>query len=317
MKNEKAFSKNGFYKFVLDSNLMLHQHVAAAGTQVLTDWLKSQPLQKQIAVLDLACGGEPVSISKMLNNFPQRIFHYTGIDINSDQIEHAKTQFKFPDNVKTINLIEGDAWNIEFLPDKKFDIIFTGMNLHHGTPEEIHCLLLQSVKKLSPSGIFINHDEYRPKHLPYLRRPNANPQNPSESFTMIQDNLLAAYQSTSLTFKEANPSNDSDWRATIFIEPYIEALKLRGAHSQGIKEVVSHVMTRDFPISVLEMEAIVDKAGFTYSYIDLKAQNEPLEQFFALIVARPKDRQALKKGAVSKRQTNSTYPISFFLLFNV
>ena len=105
MKNEKAFSKNGFYKFVLDSNLMLHQHVAAAGTQVLTDWLKSQPLQKQIPVLDLACGGEPVSISKMLNNFPQRIFHYTGIDINSDQIEHAKTQFKFPDNVKTINLI--------------------------------------------------------------------------------------------------------------------------------------------------------------------------------------------------------------------
>ena len=66
------------------------------------------------------------------------------------------------------------------------------------------------------------------------------------------------------------------------------------------------------------MEEIADKADFTYTYnIDLKAQNEPLEQFFALIVARPKDRQALKKGAVSKRQTNSTYPISFFLLFNV
>ena len=169
MKQEKTFTKNGCYTFVLESNLLLHKQVADRARKFLSGWLLDKPADKPVRLLDLACGGAPVSISSTIAAFPEHVFHYTGIDINPDQAEAAR-RFQFPKNVVKIVVLEGNAWDFSSLPlDEEYDVIFTGLNIHHGSPEEIYCLLLQCKTKLSQDGMFINHDFYRPGNSAYLR----------------------------------------------------------------------------------------------------------------------------------------------------
>ena len=290
MRQEKAFSKDGFYKFVLDSNLMLHEHVANRGCAYLHDWLQTNPAVETVSVLDLACGGLPVAIAQMIARCPERKFRYTGVDINPDQVEEARS-FSFPGNVVSTHLEEGNAWEFASLDlDERYDIIFSGMNLHHGTPEEIYCLLLQCRHILSDRGLFINHDFYRPAQFPYLRRPDFNPANPSESFAMISAQTLAALDGADcLDLLPALPyAGDvhSDWRVP-FMERYKAALKDKGAPEEGIQQVVTHVISRDFPISTPEMAKIAAKAGFKLTVLDLQASDQRLGDHFTLVVALP------------------------------
>lgn len=286
MKREKAFSKNGFYMFVLESNLMLHQHVSDQGQQLLIGWLAQNPSDGIVRVLDLACGGSPISISKMLASCPKQTFHYTGVDINPDQIEIAK-QFQFSNNVCRVTVIEGNAWDFSNLTlDNEYDIIYTGMNIHHGSPEEIYCLLLQCKSKLSKQGMFINHDFYRPANLPYLRRPQVNPCDSSDSFMMIDEETLSKFHLKAFDFSEGELQSISDWRLK-FIEKYMQALRDKGAAEDRIEEMVAHVMSRDFPISFLQMKEIANKAGFELNIVELNAADQPLGEYFSLVTARP------------------------------
>jgi len=46
--------------------------------------------------------------------------------------------FKFPDNVTSVRILEGNAWNLGPLPiSYAYDLIYSGMSLHHGTREEL------------------------------------------------------------------------------------------------------------------------------------------------------------------------------------
>jgi len=284
MKTEKAFSKNGFYMFVLESNLMLHEHVARRGGQFLSNWLVGTPGNQSLQVLDLACGGTPIAISKILETCSAWTFHYTGIDINPDQIAAAKT-FQFPTNVSGASFIEGNAWDLFSLPLRdQYDIVFIGMNLHHGSPEEIYCLLLQVATKLSDKAVLINHDFYRPVDLPYLRRPNVNPKDASESFAMIDDERLAKLDLKVSDVVTEQEIGQTDWRSG-FIQRYVAALHEKGAPESGIEEVVTHVMSRDFPLSVSEMSVLAGKAGFEMTLLDLDATDQPLGQYFSLVGA--------------------------------
>src|SRR5262249_12953724 len=158
----------GAYPFVVQSNLLLHRQVAVKGRDVLAQWLRGRDPSLSLGVLDLACGGAPVSISSMVAHFSGYQFEYTGVDVNLDQVEAAR-QFEYPDNVLSAELIEANAWDFpEGFKRKQFDIVYSGMNLHHGTPEEIYCLLLQVKQVLKPDGIFLNHDCYRPPAAIYL-----------------------------------------------------------------------------------------------------------------------------------------------------
>jgi len=286
MKREKAFSANGFYMFVLESNIMLHRHAAARGHKLLSDWCRRNWRNAPIKILDLACGGTPYSIVRMMGACNQYKFSYTGIDINPDQIEAAKASW-FPDNVVETRLIEGNAWDLSMLPaDEKFDIIFTGMNTHHGTPEEIYCLLLQVKERLAPGGIYINHDLFRPAGTPHLPRPDVNPDDPGESFAMVAHETLAKYHASELASPIKAEPNPRDWRER-FLTKYKLALQERGAHEEGIREVVEHVSRRDYPISTKDLEAIAEQAGFVLSVLDMEASGEPLEAYFSLVCAQP------------------------------
>ncbi len=170
MRREKILNRDGFYAAVVDNNVLMHREVIEQGPSVLTGPLQSRGDGDAVRLLDLACGGMPVSIAEIMDGFPHLNFHYAGVDINPDQIESARG-FRFSANVKAVDLREGSAWNLSGLDlAGSFDCVFIGLNLHHGTPEEIAFLGSRIHALLVEDGGLLNHDWYRPNHEPYLRR---------------------------------------------------------------------------------------------------------------------------------------------------
>lgn len=282
MKKEKAFSKGGFYPFVLKNNLMLHKNVAQAGTAVLRDWLLTFVSDSPVRVLDLACGGSPVSICEMIAGSVSHQFEYTGVDINPDQIDLAKS-FSFPANIVSVDLLEGNAWDLVSAGLKdEYDFVFTGMNLHHGISEEIFCVLCQIKERLAPGGLYMNHDVYRPEGAAYVRRPDSNPTNPTESFRMIGADILTNFKMPMTVVRPGD--GRSDWRQP-FVQRYRVAMRELGADEDGIDEVIGHVLARDYPLSVPEMCSLAGEAGLPLRQVDLRAANEPLKEYFCLVAA--------------------------------
>lgn len=287
MKNERAFSRQGFYRFVLDANLMLHQNVADAGKSILSDWLSSQTQSiasqpgKNYSILDLACGGAPVSICRMTESLPAS-FEYSGIDINPDQVESARN-YTFPLNYKSIRIIEGNAW--DFLPvagGQKFDIIFSGMNLHHGIAEELFTLFAQVRQALNPGGLFLSHDFFRPHGEGYIQRPQEDPVS-GESFLMISPERLAKADLSNVV-QQHGAVTENDWRIS-FIDKYRRALAAKNAAPEGIEEIMAHVANRDYPFSIAEVQEIARLAGIPLKQVALHSEHEPMHGFFCMMAS--------------------------------
>lgn len=263
MREEQLFSKQGFYAFVVQSNVLLHKEAIEQGRRVLEHFLAGHKVGEPIRVLDLACGGEPISISAIMRHFPERRFEYTGIDINPDQTELAREHFQYPDNVSTVHIIEGNAW----APCSagiagRYDIIFMGMNLHHGTPEEVYYLATQIDKLLTDDGIFINHDWFRPDDEPYLRRPDHHPDDPQDSFLLLDKEQLSSLVIPNVTPDEqAGSETDAPWR-TRYRDSLKQALLDRGGDPEGAASTAAHVQLRDYPISVQDFRRLFGAAGF-------------------------------------------------------
>lgn len=282
MKNEKAFSRDGFYRFVLDANLMLHQNVAESGRRVISRWLRTNDSKDVIRILDLACGGAPVSICNMTRHFDSFQFDYTGIDINPDQIVAAK-KFDFPSNFRKIELHEGNAWNFgDLVQGNLYDIVFSGMNLHHGIPEEILAVMMQVRSVLAPGGLLISHDFFRPETEAYLRRPELDPET-GEPFCMVPPEALSKIDTKVLPpFKSPGIDERSDWRQP-FITKYRRALAEREAAQQGVDEIMAHVNARDYPVSINELIEIARLAGLELEQVPMQADKEPMKDYFCLL----------------------------------
>ena len=285
MRREKLFSHDGFYPFIVESNLLLHHEAIDSGRRLVELLLKNRPSDQPVTVLDLACGGEPVVIAKIMESFPDRCFHYTGIDINPDQVEQARSVFQFPDNVAEVRISEGNAWDFRSAePSRKYDVIFMGLNLHHGTPEEIHYLATRIRDLLEDDGIFINHDCFRPNDQPYLRRPDSNPENPAESFQLLDKDVLSSVAEPSFTLDAIHSgANEPDWRIRYRQSLSTTAIE-RGGDKTGIESMNQHVNLRDYPISLHEFRKIFESVGFK---VHTQRYNtpDPLGEFIAMAVA--------------------------------
>lgn len=285
MREEQLFSKQGFYAFVVQSNVLLHKEAIERGRAVLGHLLCNRKPNETIRILDLACGGEPISISAMMQHFPQLKFDYTGIDINPDQTEQARHHFVYPDNVSGVRIIEGNAWAPCFSGlDVRYDIIFMGMNLHHGTPEEIHYLATQIDTLLADDGSFINHDWFRPDDQPYLRRPDHHPDDPQASFLLLDKGLLAHLATPGITHADmADEETDAHWR-TRYRDMLQQALVERGGDREGAASTARHVQLRDYPISRQEFSSIFRQAGFEVKILHY-GDGDPLTAYMAMPVA--------------------------------
>ena len=285
MRREKLFSNQGFYPFIVDSNVLLHREAVDCGRQLFERLLKGWPAEQAVSVLDLACGGEPIAIAEIMQSFPDREFHYTGIDINPDQVEQARTIFTFPGNVSEVTIHEGNAWDYHPTPaEQTYDVIFMGMNLHHGTPEEIYYLATRIAHLLSEDGIFINHDCFRPDDQPYLRRPDQHPENPQESFQLLDRQALSSVSKVPFTLDEL-PAGSAEpaWRSR-YRQSLSTSATERGGDSAGVASMNQHVNLRDYPISLQEFRDIFEAAGFKVERRHYDTE-DPMAEFIAMAVA--------------------------------
>jgi len=292
MKRERVFSKDGSYELCLSSNALMHREAAELGVELLGEVLKNydRTNKKTLHVLDLACGGMPVTLADILESFPEQQFSYTGIDINRDQTENLRNHFEFSDNVRSVTTITGTAWDLsqaDVQPHlrEKYDIIFSGFNLHHGTPEELHFLARQLHALLDQRGVFFNVDEYRPNETVYVRRPDNSLDNSGESFLMVEPSKIAS-NAYSSDFAEANFEETPPWKHRL-LRLLRKAMLDGGGEATAVESLLDHVRKRDYPVSANEVSTIFQAAGFTANtdYHSDHYPDIPLAQYFAMLVA--------------------------------
>ncbi len=285
MRREELFNRDGVYSAIVRHNLLMHREATEMGAGILKTLFSGRSTNKPIRVLDLACGGLPISIVDMMARVGGADFHYTGIDINPDQVALARQFFQYPDGVYRANLLEANAWDLKRLGRQSpFDIIFTGLNLHHGTPEEIDYLMMQVFDLLEPSGIFLNHDWYRPDTEIYVRRPSCNPRNKSESYRLVPREKIEAhtrlYGKPSMDFASTNPK----WRRT-FIDGMTESYRQRTNDDRGADTLRSHMMERDFPVSRRDLADIIKGHGLFCKILDYGDSGQAIGPFMAMPMA--------------------------------
>ncbi len=282
MRREELFNRDGVYSAIVNNNLLMHHDATAVGYRILQTLCLIRSQDQPLRILDLACGGLPISIADMIDAVTQARFTYTGIDINPDQVELAATLFEFPGNVVQARLIEANAWDIQSVDlDGPFDLIYTGLNLHHGAPEEIDYLMSQIRALLNDRGVFINHDWYRPDAETYIRRPSAKPEDGQENFRLVPEEKMTGivnpYPHDTITFDAGVP----DWRLA-FIDGLTDSYRDLEGDDVGADTLKSHMLERDFPISRADLTAILKKHGFHHRIVDYTNIRVAINPFLAM-----------------------------------
>lgn len=276
MRQERIFDADGCYQKTVAGNVLLHCEAAQVGTMVVKRWLDNTASDgAPIRVLDLACGGYPVTIAQIMANIPRRRFHYTGIDINYDQLERIR-RFAFPANVAP-TIAEGDSWAVDQLtPNEQFDLIFIGLNTHHATPEELAFAAHHWFRLCAPRGLLLNHDLFRPTRFPYLRRPDIAPRDPDKALRLIDPHKLGEIVIPSVE------ESAMDWRdAFITIDAGLN--RDAGIGEVDVQAILEHIRERDYPVSTEEMRAILTQVGFTVQIHNFNGTSHPLREYLALI----------------------------------
>ena len=282
MRREALFSRSGFYGFLLQSNVLLHREATRDAIAAVRPLLSSDRNHRVVVVLDLACGGWPVAISDLMAAYPEHEFHYTGVDINPDQVSLAASTFPFPDNVSEKRLIEGNAWCLDELGlDTRYTLIFSGMNIHHGTPAEVAFLGHQVREYLQPGGLFISHDVYRPDETPYLPRPEMIE---GSAAALVAPSRLAHRSLSDLRIERHTADPEPTWR-TDYLQRMHETLLSRGADPVGADSTVRHMRNRDYPISTQELRRIMESLDFKVVVQRYSGTTEPLGSYVASCVA--------------------------------
>lgn len=286
MEREKVFSRSGYYSVVVRQNLLGHREAAEIAARELAPRFGRRTPGKVVRVLDLACGGAPTTMAALFARFSSVRFDYTGIDIHPDQVAAARAFDGYPSNVGAIRVVQGNAW----VPQSagatgRYDLVYSGLNLHHGIPEELFFLARQVQQLLAPDGIVINHDLYRPEGTTYLRRPACNPADTAESYRMVDADLLAAAPMPALDIEgEVFGAHRTDWRDA-WLQLYSALLHAAPADTRGIEETLTHVRHRDFPLSLAEMARVWRAAGYQVRVHDFRELQHPMRNYLGVLMA--------------------------------
>lgn len=284
MKREVFFSHGGFYSFIVNSNELMHYEAIETGTKVVKQHFNSIKSQK-IRILDLACGGQPIGICKIMEALPEFQFEYVGIDINADQICDAKKFDRFSKNVISTQFVEGNAWQLnDYFEGESFDFIFSGMNTHHALPDELRYLASCFKSLLKTQGLFFSHDFYRPEKYSYLQRPRVNRDDKNDNMMLVDSSILSNMGfSKASSISEPAQTDDFDWRE-IFIKDCDDFLRAAKAKEDYVIQNSDHIRARDFPVSVNEMVSLFKEFGFRSEVHRNELGSHPLAEYFSFLV---------------------------------
>lgn len=284
MRREAFFSADAPYDVLVRSNALLHRE-AAERLRACLEGMAPGPGHEVFEVLDLACGRTPVIVADAMEAMAPLPFRYVGVDINPDQVGKAR-DFPFPDNVVEARILEGSAWSIGHIESPaRFDLVFIGMNWHHGTPEEIWYLAKQLRGRLAPAGRLVNHDCYRPDREAYLRRPeSAVGAGGIVDLTVVDARELGAAAPPDFALSEQAGDARPKWKCDL-IDRLERAYREHGGSDAGAEIVTAHSWERDFPVSAQEVRAILRAAGFESAVERYRSEDGPLTPYVALVTA--------------------------------
>ncbi len=283
MRREAAFGAKSIYAFIVDNNVLMHKEAAQKGSKIIAQWLKQQKkITQPFRVLDLACGGAPLIPNALMAFASSARFEYTGVDINADQVEAARN-FKFAKNVKA-RILEEDAWGFKNLGSKKFDFVFIGLNTHHAVPEELAFLARNVNSLLSPGGLYINHDKFRPERHRYLPRPDFSATT-EKSMRLISIKKLVRARIPAKSYPFLQQDQIGGWREALF-QKFYKIMAGLNCNLASLEFSMEHVRERDFPVSVREMHKIFSKAGFKTKIHGYGRNPHPLKQYFSMLSAQ-------------------------------
>jgi SAM-dependent methyltransferase len=286
MHREAVFNRAGSYAFVLESNALAHREALDVARRVVARWMAGRERSGPLRVLDLACGGAPVTIAGVMAGFPASTFDYTGIDINADQVERTARHFAFPKNVARVRVVEGNAWTpTRLVAEDRFDLIYTGLNFHHATPEELSSLGYELQGILAADGILLNHDFYRPNAIASLRRPERADVPGVGGAALVDTVRLDALAMPDPGRGEGLAAPDHDWRDD-FLRDYSRYLRAHGLAEAGIAETREHVLRCDYPVSTDECRRLFEQAGFAVTVEGLAATGHPMGRYLAVVWAQ-------------------------------
>jgi hypothetical protein len=172
-----------------------------------------------------------------------------------------------------------------------FELIYSGMNLHHGTPEEISFLGMQLLQLVADPGLFISHDVYRPDAVSYRRRPDRNPDDPNESFLLVEQAKLANAGIARFETATDDRSEEPAWRLD-YLGRMRETLGARGGDPAGTESTVQHMAQRDYPVSTWELGALWQAQGWVVEVRRYPESREPMEPYVAMCTATKAPRSA-------------------------
>ena len=175
----------------------------------------------------------------------------------------------------------GEKRRLFFLYSPTYDLIFSGMNLHHGTPEEVCYLATQLWNRLRPGGLFISHDTFRPDDTPYAPRPRIID---GETSALVSRSVLDAANLPDLEIIAETGGNTPYWRAD-YVDRMQRALLAKKAELAGVESSIAHMRSRDFPISMAELKAIMYAQGFDLLIKRYDNTDEPMGPYVALCIA--------------------------------
>lgn len=287
MRHEAFFSGDSPYEVLVRGNVLLHRQAEQELARHLHAVLESRPTEATIRVLDLASGGVPSTMATAMELFPERLFRYTGVDINKGQVEKAR-RFPFADNVEA-EVLEGSAWDLLPLSSRApFDLIFVGLNWHHGAPEELWFMARHAHTLLAEDGRLVNHDCYRPDDAPHVARPETvDEDGRCCALALVEPASLAAAGVPRLNVEALPAGTSTEWRSDLIARlerGYLDS----GGNASGARILTAHSSRRDFPVSVADARRILEAAGFEVVAHRYALVDGPLAKYLAMLTASPK-----------------------------
>lgn len=140
------FNQWQIYKKVVDANYMFHREAYAAIASKLPD--------RPFSFLDLGAGDAQWT-SRILAGRP--VSRYHAVDLAAPALELARTNTLAFSGEKWFT--QGDF--VSNLPAEPFDVIFTGMSIHHLTREEKRQFIPRIRQLLNPGGRFLLYEVIR------------------------------------------------------------------------------------------------------------------------------------------------------------
>lgn len=109
-------------------------------------------------ILELACGSGEFSLAMArLAESSGLSVHVTGSDYFNEHVEACRQKAR--DRRQDVDFIELNAFDMQGIPAKSFDLIFIAQSLHHFSPGQVAMMMNQSMQ-IAESG-FVGIDGYR------------------------------------------------------------------------------------------------------------------------------------------------------------